>query len=50
MNDIDKTDVKILDVLRSDARLSVREISKKCGVPAATVHKRMRKLEKEGVI
>ncbi|MCI0504432.1 Lrp/AsnC family transcriptional regulator [Candidatus Micrarchaeota archaeon] len=50
MYEIDKTDTAIIGILKDNARLSVRQISKKCGVPSATVHKRMLKLENEGVI
>ncbi len=50
MRTLDKTDVAILDVLKKNARLSTRQIARKSGVPPATVHKRMRKLEAEGII
>ncbi len=50
MYKLDETDVAILDVLRKNARLSTREIAKKSRVPAATVYKRMKKLENDGVI
>jgi len=50
MHQIDKTDEKIINVITKDARLSVRQISKKCGIPHATVNKRMRKMEAEGII
>jgi len=47
---VDETDVKILTVLISDARLSSRQISKKSGVSIGTVLTRMKKMEKEGVV
>ena len=47
---LDETDVKILKMLISDARLSSRQISKKSGVSIGTVLTRMKKMEKEGVI
>lgn len=50
MYKLDDTDNAILDVLNANARLSTREIAKKSGVPPATVYKRMKKLEKDGVI
>jgi DNA-binding Lrp family transcriptional regulator len=50
MHDIDETDIAIIDVLRKNARLSTRDLAKKSGIPAATVYKRMKKLENSGVI
>jgi DNA-binding Lrp family transcriptional regulator len=47
---LDETDVKILKMLISDARLSSRQISKKSGVSIGTVLTRMKKMEAEGVI
>lgn len=46
----DETDATIIDVLKKNARLSTREIGKKSGIPAATVYKRMKKMEKNGII
>ena len=48
--EIDQTDEKILHVLQSDARLSYRQVGRKCGVSAATAMTRIKKLEKTGVI
>jgi len=47
---LDETDVKILKVLTADARLSSRQIAKKCGVSIGTVLSRKKKLEREGII
>jgi len=47
---LDETDVKILKTLVYDARLSSRQISRKTGVSIGTVLRRMKKMEKEGVI
>jgi len=47
---LDKTDVKILKTLLSDARLSSRQIAKQCGVSIGTVLSRVKKMEKEGII
>jgi len=47
---LDETDVKILKMLISDARLSSRQISKKSGVSIGTVLARMKKMEAEGVL
>lgn len=48
--DLDETDVKILETLMFDARLSSRQIAKRCGVSVGTVLSRMKKLENEGII
>jgi len=47
---LDQTDVKILKILLSDARLSSRQIAKQCGVSIGTVLSRVKKMEKEGII
>ncbi|MDH7563724.1 MAG: Lrp/AsnC family transcriptional regulator [Candidatus Bathyarchaeota archaeon] len=47
---LDKTDLKILDVLVQDSRLSSRQIAKKCGISIGTVLSRIRRLEDDGVI
>ena len=46
----DQTGVKILAALTLDARLSSRQIAKKCGVSIGTVLSRMKKMEREGII
>ena len=43
---LDKTDFKILDALKQDSKVSMREISKKIGVAASTVHDRISVLKK----
>jgi DNA-binding Lrp family transcriptional regulator len=48
--DMDKTDVKILEALIRDARLSSRQIAKRCGVSIGTVLSRIKKMENEGII
>ncbi len=40
----------ILQVLEKNAKLSSRAIAEKVGLPIATVHRRARKLEQDGVI
>jgi len=47
LNDKDK---KILDVLKHNAKLSIQQIAKKTLIPITTVHNRIKKLEKEGII
>jgi DNA-binding Lrp family transcriptional regulator len=48
--ELDKTDVQILEALLQDARLSSRQIAKRCGVSIGTVLSRIKKMEKEGII
>jgi len=48
--DLDETDVKILEALMLDARLSSRQIAKRCGVSIGTVLSRIKKMEKQGII
>ena len=45
-----KKDHVILDLLKHDAKLSTREMSEKTGISMTTVHNRIKKLEREGVI
>lgn len=47
---LDKVDLKILEALTSDARLSFREIAKHCSVSIGTVLTRIKKLTDEGII
>ncbi len=47
---LDKVDMKILEALTSDARLSSREIAKHCNVSIGTVLTRIKKLTNEGII
>ncbi len=48
--DVDDGDRKLLNVLLSDSKSSLRKIAKKAGVSAATAMNRIRRLEKEGYI
>jgi DNA-binding Lrp family transcriptional regulator len=47
---LDETDVKIIQCLISDARLSYRKVSERTGVSPPTVLARVERLEKDGVI
>ncbi len=48
--ELDEKDLKILSMLKGDAKLTTSQISKKTRIPITTVHNRIRKLSKEGVI
>ena len=47
---MDPKDRKILALLQADARLGYADIGKEVGLAASSVHDRVRKLEKAGVI
>jgi len=47
---LDDTDRKIIELLKEDARLSVRKIADKLGLSPAAVSKRLNKLRKRGII
>jgi Lrp/AsnC family leucine-responsive transcriptional regulator len=48
--DIDRIDREILDMLRTDGRMSFRELGDRVGLSANTVADRVRRLQAEGVI
>jgi DNA-binding Lrp family transcriptional regulator len=48
--DLDQTNIKILKILLSDARLSSRQIAKYTGVSIGTILSHVRQMEKDGVI
>lgn len=47
---IDGTDKKILAILQENARLSNAEIAEAVGLTASSVHERVKKLEKRGIL
>lgn len=48
--ELDKKDEKILELLKENSKLTTSQISKKTAIPVTTVHNRIKKLEKLGVI
>jgi Lrp/AsnC family transcriptional regulator for asnA, asnC and gidA len=50
MEKLDNLDMKILDILMKDAKTPFTEIAKHLFVSSGTVHVRMRKMEKMGVV
>ena len=48
--ELDNKDRKILEILKTDARLPIREISKQAKMRPSTVHQRMQKLMQEKII
>lgn len=47
---IDDKDWKILEILKEHADYTTRQIAKKILLPATTIHHRIQKLKKEGII
>lgn len=47
---IDKTDLKILEILMQDAKRPFTEVAKKAFVSGGTVHVRMNKMEEAGIV
>ncbi len=47
---IDEIDIKILRTLRRDARTSLKDIAKDCGISTPAAAKRIEKLKKTGII
>lgn len=47
---LDEKDIAILEILQENARLTIKELSKKVGFPITTAHARLKRLEKEGFI
>jgi Lrp/AsnC family transcriptional regulator, regulator for asnA, asnC and gidA len=48
--EVDKTDLKILEILTQDAKKPFTDVAKKAFVSAGTVHVRMNKMEEAGII
>lgn len=48
--EIDEKDSAILEVLKRNSQFSIQKISKKTGIPVATVHNRIKKMKEEGII
>ena len=46
----DNKDLLILNALKGNAKASIARIAKETGLPATTVHNRIKNMEKEGVI
>lgn len=47
---MDRTDRKILALLQEDGRLTVTELAQRVGLTVAPCHRRLRELERSGVI
>ena len=47
---LDKKDYLIIHILKQNSRSAIRDVAKKTGIRPSTVHERIKKLVKEGVI
>lgn len=47
---LDEKDMEILKALRENSKNPINKLSKKTGIPPATVHHRIRRMEKSGII
>ena len=47
---MDEKDEKILRLLKENSKLTTKQIAKKILIPITTIHNRIKKLEKEGII
>lgn len=50
MFSMDEKDKKIIDILKQDSSMTMRQISKKTKIPITTVHKRIQRLKQDSVI
>jgi len=48
--DLDEKDLQVLDELKENAKRTTSQISKRINLPITTVHNRIKKLEKLGII
>lgn len=48
--ELDRIDIQILQALQEDCRTPLENIAKKLGVPKSTIHYRIRRLERSGII
>ena len=44
------TDIKILEELQKNAKMSYRELSENTSIPSSTLHDKVKKMEEEGII
>ncbi|MBI2576587.1 Lrp/AsnC family transcriptional regulator [Candidatus Woesearchaeota archaeon] len=50
MKNLDDKDYRLLNILKENAKLTTKQIAKKTGMPITTVHNRIKKLERTGII
>jgi Lrp/AsnC family leucine-responsive transcriptional regulator len=47
---LDEKDLKILEILKQNAKLTIKQMAKKLGMPATTVYNRIKGMEESGII
>ena len=47
---LDEKDLKILEILKQNSKLTTQQIAKQLNIPITTIHNRIKKLEKLGII
>ncbi len=47
---LDEKDLRILEILQREGRITLRELARKVGSPVTTVHSRVKRLERAGVV
>jgi DNA-binding Lrp family transcriptional regulator len=47
---LDNTDIKILELLKTDAKMSIQEMSTALNITKTPIYERIKRLEKEGII
>lgn len=50
MAQLDKLDIKILDILQQDTTIAVKDIAEKIGLTTTPTYERIKKMEQDGVI
>ena len=48
--ELDNKDIQLLEILEKNAKVPVQELSIETGIPASTVHHRIKKLESNSII
>ena len=48
--ELDNKDIQLLEILEKNAKVPVQELSEETGIPASTVHHRIKKLESNNII
>jgi transcriptional regulator, AsnC family len=49
-NQLDETDLKILDIITKNARTPFKDVAQECGISRAAVHQRVNRMIEMGVI
>lgn len=50
MNNLDKTDIKILQLIQENAQLTLKEIAQSINLSLTPTHERIKRMEQEGII